>query len=178
MQPNVIRVGSATVIILSILFSPFLIGGVSLLWKGLHIMQGLALCAAYFALLYWLCSPAVELLPRRLAFRTLFRRKEIDLTTVSNVSITANRSPTLVLHRQAGEPFSFIVKPFSKADVVRILQHIGNANPSARFDAISSDMRRSDFGSVSRLSARNALRAAFGTAAVIVLVSAIKLLLR
>ena len=59
-------------------------------------------------------------------------------------------------------PFAFIIKPFTKNGVACMMQHIRTSCPEARFDAISDDLLRADFGSVTRetLSTRNLIRIA------------------
>ena len=163
-SPSLIRVDPATVIIFSILFSPALICGVMLLWKGTQIRDGILLCATYGAAVYWICSPTLELLPGKLIYRALFKKLSVDLEKVGSVEIVSAPAPTLEL-RETGSGnllTSFIVKPFSKAGVGAMLQHIRDASPSATFDKVSDDMSQGDFRSVTRqtLSARNLIRLA------------------
>ena len=166
---HIIRVDPATVIIFSVLLSPALITGSFLLWRGQQIADGLGLCAAYVAFLYWICSPSVELAPNELIYRSLLQRKAIMLSDVTGVSISARPAPTLELKRGPGKGprFSFIVKPFSKSGVVALLHHVRTFAPEASFDGIARDMSAGDFKTVTRetISTQNLIRIAFAIGA-------------
>jgi len=161
---QILRVDPTTVIIFAVIFSPVLIGGTITSWQGDKTWNGVVICIGYFVALYWVCSPTVELLPGKLIYRALFKRKDIVLATISRVAVSARPAPTLELHRKGGErPLAFIIKPFAKQGVVDILRHIRQSNPAIRFDKLSEDMSKADFGSVTRktVATKNLLRLAF-----------------
>ena len=160
--PIVVKIAPATLIIFSILFSPVLIAGLTLLWKGGQLRDGFLLCCLFGLAVYGICSPNVELLPGKLIYRALFKKKSVNLAQVRYVAIASRPAPTLELSGTSKNPplISFIVKPFSKVGVAAILHHIQTESPAAQFDAVSADMKAGDFESVTRqtLAFRNILR--------------------
>ena len=84
--PIVVKIAPATLIIFSILFSPVLIAGLTLLWKGGQLRDGFLLCCLFGLAVYGICSPNVELLPGKL----------ISCSTINEYS-THNRNPNHVL---------------------------------------------------------------------------------
>ncbi len=178
---KVLRVDAATVVIFSILFSPFLIGGVVSLWRD-QIRDGIILCGLYVALLYWMCGRTVELVPGRLVYRVFFARKEIDVSNVVGASVVARPAPTLEL-RHAGsnrDVPAFIVKPFTKAGVAAILRHIRESSPRVKLDRIAEDMSEGRFDSITRetVKAMNLLRLALALAGALVAAAVVRLMLR
>jgi hypothetical protein len=169
-QPVTIRVARSTFVVFAILFSPLLLWSVALLWGTTRVAEGCAVSLAYVLALFWACSRAFELSPGRLVYRSLFRRETIDLNSVSDVSIHARPAPSLELHcsGRSGRATTFLIKPFSRNGLVAVLQHIRAANPDIRFDAISDDMSRADFRSVTReaLATTNLLRIALMAGAI------------
>src|SRR5579871_5508811 len=163
-SPRIIRVAPATVIIFSVLLSPALFVGALLIWRGQQIPEALGLCAAYITFVYLICSPSVELAPNRLIYRSFLKRRAIALSEVVEVKAGAPLAPTLQLLRKGGhgEPFSFIIKPFSKLGVVAMLHHIQTFCPEAQFDRITKDMSVGDFRSITRetISSQNLIRSA------------------
>lgn len=133
-----------------------------LLWKAVQFRDGFILCGLYGLAVYWICSPNVELLPGKLIYRSLLKKKSVELASVRRVAIVSRPAPTLELSEPSKKSplISFIVKPFSKAGVAAILHHIQTESPATQFDAVSTDMKAGDFTSVTRqtLSFRNILR--------------------
>jgi hypothetical protein len=162
--PRLIRVAPATVIIFSVLFSPALLLGALLIFRGQQIPEALGLVAFYAGAVYWVCSPSVELGDSRLIYRAPFKRAEIEISQVDRVVMSANPAPTVTLTRKGGcgAPLSFIVKPFSKPGVVAMFRHIREHSPEVRLDGISQDMSAGDFASITRetVSTRNLIRIA------------------
>ena len=146
-QAQVIRVAPATVAAGTILFSPVLLLGAALLWRGPDVQNGIALCAAYVAAIYWWCAPTIELAPGRLTYRTALRRATVDLAEVIEVAIAAG--PALELRRagRAGEPRAagaevLFVRPFSRLALSAVLHHIRASNPAVRLDALALAIRQ------------------------------------
>lgn len=164
MNPNedrIIRAAPATAIIFSILFSPLLFVGFLCLFKTGQLWTGLLFCALYPATILAICSPTVFITNSTLTYRTLFGSRSIDLSSVAKVSVTAQPAPTLqILSADARQPFSFIIKPFTKTGVTYIMKSIRMSAPNARFDAISNDLSNNDFSSVKRetLKTQNLIR--------------------
>ena len=181
-QPVTIRVARSTFVVFAILFSPLLLWSVALLWGTTRVAEGCAVSFAYVLALFWVCSPTFELSPGRLVYRSPLRREAIDLNSVSEVSIRARPAPSLALHcsGRSGRVTTFLIKPFSRSGLVAVLRHIRAANPVVRFDAISDDMSRADFRSVTReaVAPTNLLRIALITGATAFGGILIKLLLR
>jgi hypothetical protein len=163
-QTATVRVSKSTVIIFAIIFLPLLLWGTSLLWSTGQTEKGVLISIGYVFMVYWVCSPSIELIPGGIIYRALFRRREIDLSTVSEVSVSANPAPSLVFQtaKRGGDLFRFMIKPFSKAGLVAVLHHIRQSNPSIRFDKFAEDMSNADFRSVTReaIVTRNLLRIA------------------
>ena len=162
---RLIRVAPATVIIFSVLFSPILLTGVLLIFRGEQIRDALGLIACYVGAIYWVCSPTVELGEQRLIYRALFQRKAIEISEIGRVSMGVKPAPTVTMMRKGGgSPLSFIVKPFSKAGVVAMFRHIREKNPEVQMDGISQDMSAGDFESINKetISTRNLVRIALG----------------
>ena len=177
-----VRVDPLTAAIFSALFSPALILGVGLLWRGRALADGLLLCACYVGGVYGICSPAVVLAPGRLAYRSLLGRREIALAGVDSVSVESRPAPTLVLRQggPGGGSLAFIIKPFSRHGVSAMLQHVRRECPGARFDRVSGDLGRGDFRSVTRqtVSTQNLMRLVIVAAGGAVLAAVVRLLLR
>jgi len=155
-----IRTDPATSIIFSILFCPALILGLNLIWKGAQVNEGLLLCGLYFSAHYYMCSPTIELTKGLLVYRAFMKRISIELPLVRDVAIVSKPAPHLELSiSDQDPPFSFIIKPFSKAGVAETLQYIRSNAQWAKFDGVSTDLCRGDFASVTRqtLSTRNIL---------------------
>lgn len=151
-KPTTLRVDVATIVIFSILPLPALAMALQLLWRGQQIPEALSLCALYSALPCWMAGLRVELAPGKLVYRTLVGRKEFDLSRVVAASIVARPAPTLEL-RYAGsrEPVSaFIVKPFTRAGVAALLQHIRACSPGAKLDRTAKDMSEGRFDTITR----------------------------
>jgi hypothetical protein len=130
-QTATVRVSKSTVIIFAIIFLPLLLWGTSLLWSTGQTEKGVLIGIGYVFMVYWVCSPSIELIPGGIIYRALFRRREIDLSTVSEVSVSANPAPSLVqTAKRGGDLFRFTIKPFSKAGLVAVLHHIRQSNPS------------------------------------------------
>ena len=180
--PIVVKVAPATMIVFSILFSPALLVGLMVLWKGEQLPTGIMLCGLYGLVLYWICSPSVELLPGRLIYRALMKKMIVDLAAVRSVAIISRPAPNLVLSgfSDASPLGYFIVKPFSKAGVAAILHHIQTECPEAHFDDVSTDMKTGDFASVTRqtLAARNILRIALASSGGMFVIVILKIIAR
>jgi hypothetical protein len=165
-EQKIIRAAPATVIIFSILCLPLLFAGLVTLFKSTdQPLTGLLLCALYPSVVYWICSPTVILDQDALTYRALFTRRTIDLSSVTQATVAARPAPTLELratNSTARASLAFSIKPFTKNGVACMMQHIRTSCPNARFDAISDDLLRADFGSVTRetLSTRNLIRSA------------------
>lgn len=147
---RLLRVDRATVIIFSILFSPSILGAVVAFWQTHQILLGTFLCLAYGACVYTICSPTIELAQGRLVYRALFKHMDIDLETITNVCVSIHSCPKLEFYRCETSCFSFPFKPFAKAGIAATLEHICLSNPTIQFDLLCEDMRRGDFGSVTR----------------------------
>ena len=161
-SPRIIRVDPATVIIFSVLFSPALLMAVLLIWRGQQIPEALGLCVVYVVMVYWICSPSLELGQDQLTYHAFLTQKTIALSEVTGVKMSASPAPTIhLVRKQHGvSSFSFIIKPFSKLGVVALMHHLRSHCPGARFDEIANDLDRGDFGSVTRaaISTRNMIR--------------------
>jgi hypothetical protein len=161
-QQLVIRSAPSTGIIFSILFSPAAYVGVkAIFYAPYQLGLGVFLCALYVFIIYWACSPTVNLSGKTLAYYTLFSRRSVELASISEFDVVADLAPLLVLHRSdQPEPFSFVIRPFSKAGVTSILRHIRVHASRAQFNAISADLEQGDFASVTReaLRTQNLLR--------------------
>ena len=178
---TIIRVDKATVIVFSIIFLPLLCGGGAMLWETAHIAQGIAACMGYVFLIYWVCSPSIELCPGHVGYRTLFRRSKIDLATVAKVFTKANPAPTLVFQNKDGHVgLKFIIKPFSRHAIVALFRHIRQANPTIRLDAASEHMSQADLSVVTRqaITTTNLLRIALMVGTTTLGASLIRLLLQ
>lgn len=161
-SPRIIRAAPATVIIFSVLFSPALLLGGLLIWRGQQFPEAIGLCFIYILGVYAICSPAVELSHNQLIYRLPWKRRRIILSEVVGVSMSARPAPTLKLSKGNGqeESLSFVLKPFTKGGVVTIFDHIRRYCPTARFDGISKDMSSGDFSSITQetISSRNLIR--------------------
>lgn len=159
-----IRVAKSTIILFSIIFLPLLIWGTSLIWNTAKIAEGAVIIAGYGLAVYWASSPAIELLPGRIVYRALFRRKEIPLSKVSKVSAVARPAPSLAFATADPEQplTTFIIKPFSKNGIVALLRHVRHSSTSIRFDSVTEDLSKADFRSITRetTASRNLLRLA------------------
>ena len=151
-QTRIIRVCPATVIIFSVLLSPLLFPAVSMILRKQQLAEAVGFCAAYFGFLYVVCSPTVELSRDGLVYKALFKRRAIAFSEIRGVRMSAHPAPTLELKRLGAhaQPFSFIVKPFSKAGVIAILSDIRSNCPDANFDDVSNDMEHGDFKYITR----------------------------
>ena len=160
---RIIRVSPATVIIFSVAFSPLLFVGLLCIFKTGQPWTAVFLCALYAAAIYAICSPTVFLTDTTLRYRNLLKSRSVDLSTVIKASVTARPAPTLELRSTSSrDPFTFIIKPFSKKGVTCIMQHIRAMSPRAHFDKISEDLSHADFASVTReaISIQNLIRIA------------------
>lgn len=148
---RVVRVDPITIVIFSVLGAPALADGLLLLWRGEQLQIAAALLAAYAAWIGWIASHRVELAPGRLVHRTVFTRSDIDLSRVVSAEIVSRPGPTLELRegprKLAG---SFIVKPFTRAGVTAILEHVRASRPGVTFDRAAEAMRKGDFAVVTR----------------------------
>lgn len=151
-QKAVLRVAPATLIIFSILFSPVFILGIQLILQFPKQLQGGGfVCFLYICIMYLIGSATVYFKENELTYRVcFFLRRSIDLETVTKVKVAANPAPTLVLQSKHSKPFKFVIKPFSRAGVALIINHIKLHAPNAEFDKISTDLGRGDFSSVTR----------------------------
>lgn len=148
----VVRAAPATIIIFAVMGLPFVVMACLLFWDGKQLRDASLLGAAYLVLVSWTASHRVELAPGRLIHRTLFTRKEIDLSRVVAASIVSRPAPTLEL-RRAGSRESvgaFIVKPFTKRGVAAILDHVRESSPGVKLDRVAEAMRKGDFDLVTR----------------------------
>lgn len=162
-QPGVVvRVDPATIIIFSVMMSPAVLVALQLFWHGRQLRDASLLCAGYLVFFWWVASHRVELAPGRLVHRTLFTRKEIDLSHVVAASIVARPAPTLELRRAGSREAvaAFIVKPFSRRGVAAILDHVRESCPGVKLDRVAEAMRKGDFELVTRetIKATNVLR--------------------
>lgn len=174
------RVAPATAIISSILFSPLLLVGLQCIFQTGQFWTGLSLCTVYPATILAFCSPTVFINNNTLTYRSLFFvSRSIDLSTVIKLSVTAQPAPTLqIFSANVHEPFSFIVKPFSKAGITYVMKRIRVSAPNADFDAISDKLLTGDFSSLTReaIKTRNLIRIVItvgGTSIAIALVHAL-----
>ena len=169
-EVTVIRVAKSTVWVFSIIFLPLLIWGSSLVWNTPRVAEGTLCISGYVFLLYWICSRTIELASGRIVYKTIFKREDIDLYAVSRISSGADPAPFLSfkLTEKEKRPFTFRIKPFSRNGIVAILYHARRFNPSIRFDAVTEDMSKADFGSITRetLASRNLLAIAMLSAAI------------
>ena len=146
-QAQVIRVAPGTVAAGTILFSPALLLGAALLWRGPEVREGIVLCAAYVAAICWWCAPTIELAPGRLTYRTALRRATVDLAEVIEVAIAAGPALELRCVGRAGEPHPrgaevLFVRPFSRLALSAVLHHIRTSNPAVRLDALALAIRQ------------------------------------
>jgi hypothetical protein len=171
-KPTILRVDVATIVIFSVLASPFMLMALLLFWRGKQITEASFLCAAYVGVLCWIASHGVELAPGRLIHRTLFTRKDIELSRVVAASIVARPAPTLELRRAGSREIvsAFIVKPFTRAGVAAILQHIRECSPGVKLDRIAEDMSEGRFDTIARetIKAMNLLRLVLLVVAIVV----------
>lgn len=104
------------------MFSPFLLAALLAIFKTAQPATGLLFSAVYLFGVYGFCSPIVILEGKKLTYRTIFGSRSVDLSYVNRVWVTADAAPTLRLQTEGrNAPFSFIIKPFSKADVASIM---------------------------------------------------------
>jgi hypothetical protein len=178
----VVRVAPVTIVIFSVMGLPALLAALQLFWHGEQLRDASLLCAAYLVFVWWIASHRVELAPGRLVHRTLFTRKEIDLSRVVRASIVARPAPTLELRRAGSREVvsAFIVKPFSKAGVAAILEHVRASSPGVKLDPVAEAMRKGDFDLVTRetIKATNLLRLVVVVVAALVGAAIFRMLMR
>ncbi|HTN54410.1 MAG TPA: hypothetical protein VML50_18525 [Anaeromyxobacter sp.] len=136
----------------------------------------------YAGALYWVCGRTVELAPGRLVYRALLVRKDLDLSGVRAARVVAHPAPTLELLSRGSREYApaFIVKPFTRAGVAAILQHVLACSPEAKLDPVARDMSEGRFDSITRetIKAMALLRTALVVAAALLLALAVRLALR
>jgi hypothetical protein len=149
-KTTVVRISPATAIIFSFIFSPVIIVGLAKIFES-QISAGLGICAISLLLLYWICSPAVHLSGKTLAYhKGFFIRRCIDLESIVKVEVIARPMPVIRLCQGRSKYFEFNLKPFSKNGATFILHYIKSHVLNARFDSISSNIGQGDFESVTR----------------------------
>jgi hypothetical protein len=170
----VVRVAPATIVIFAVMGSPFVLMSLLLFWHGKQLRDASLLCVAYLVLVWWSASHRVELAPGRLIHRTLFTRKDIDLSGVVAASVVSRPAPTLELRRAGSREFvgAFIVKPFSRRGVAAILDHVRESSPGVKLDRVAEAMRQGDFDLVTRETIRGANLLRLIVLVVVVLVGA------
>jgi hypothetical protein len=175
----VVRTALSTVAIFSVLFCPSLLAGLLALSRG-HVRDGTLLCAAYVALVLWMASYRVELVPGLLVYRTLLTRREIDLSNVTASSVESRPAPTLVLRSGSRKLGEFIVKPFTREGVAAILEHVRASSPGVKLDRSAEAMRLGDFSVVTRqaIQAVNLLRIVLVVAGALLLAAFLRTWLR
>jgi len=171
----VLRVDPRTTVIFAAMFSPALLVAGLLLWRGRQPGDAAILCAVYATGLYWMAGRTVELVPGHLVYRVFFVRKTIDVSDVVAASVVSRPAPTLeLLYAGSSKPVpAFIVKPFTKAGVAAMLQHIVAASPEARLHRIADSLREGSFDAVARDARRamNLLRLALSVAGMLTAVA-------
>lgn len=165
---EVLRVDIATVRIFSLLFAPALVNGLLSIWRPAStrdLWLGVMFCVLYLAALYWMCGRTVELVPGRLVYRVFFVTKVIDVTDLVAAAVVARPAPTLELRRRGSRTAVpvFIVKPFTRAGVAAILEHIRESSPGVRLDGAAGGMGEGRFDSIAHeaCKAMNLLRLVF-----------------
>jgi hypothetical protein len=178
----VVRVDPATVVIFSVMLSPAVLVALQLFWHGRQLRDASLLCAAYVGVLWWISSHRVELAPGRLVHRTLFTRKDIDLSRVAAASIVSRPAPTLELRRAGSRELvgAFIVKPFSKRGVAAILEHVRESSPGVELERVAEAMRKGDLDLVTRetIKAANVLRVVVVVVAALAAAAIFRMLMR
>jgi hypothetical protein len=129
-----------------------------------------------------MCGRTVELAPGRLVHRVFFIPKRIDVSDLESATIVATPAPTLQLrHRGARKAVpAFIVKPFTRAGVLAILQHIQESSPGVKLGRVAKDMRENKYDTITRetVKAMNMLRLVLLVVAASVVGAVVRLLLR
>ena len=148
-----IHISLGTLIIFSLVFSPFLVEG----WLiGSHEtgfpVNGYLLCTIYFLIIYAVSARNVTIDGRRLIYKVLFFKKYIDLQTLKTVVVRVDPVPRLVLKGISGN-LSFNIKPYSRDGLALLLKKIKQECPNAYLDNTSVDLEKGDISSVVRQTA-------------------------
>jgi len=145
-----LHVGMATVLLFSVLFSPLLWVAIMAIGGQHQPVQAVFFLMAYFAGMYCVCSPSIELRPGHLLYRTFFYRLDIDLQTVTAVSVATHPGLMLKLRRESQPAIALSIKPFAQEDIVVLLGHIQRESSNATFDPLSQSLGRGFFESINQ----------------------------
>ena len=140
-----LHVAMSTVLLFSALFSPLLWVAIMAVCQHHQLIQAGFFVLAYGLAMYFVCSPTIKLSPHHLVHQTFFYRWDIDLQTITHVSVDTQPGLMLKLRRKGQPSIAFSIKAFSQEDIVVLLGHIQRESFATSFDQLSQRLGRGHF---------------------------------